>query len=59
MVCGDNEIPLQHIQPGKPTQNACIEQKNGSISRELLNAYLFSSLGVYGSLTKNVGLVCY
>lgn len=42
--CNEHKITIQFIQPGKPTQNAYVERKNGSMRRELLNPNLFFSL---------------
>lgn len=44
MWCDERNIRLQYIQPGKPVQNAFIERKNGSMRKELLDAYMFYTL---------------
>ena len=44
MWCKKHHITLMFIQPGKPMQNAYVERCNGNIRRELLNAYVFTTL---------------
>ena len=53
--CSDAQrrINILYIQPGRPMQNAYIERKNGSLRRELLDAYLFSSLSEVRMMSEN------
>ena len=39
-----NQIEFKYIQPGKPTQNAYIEQFNKSFRNEVLDCYIFETL---------------
>lgn len=42
--CKDNKVDLIFIQPGKPMQNGFVERFNGSVRKELFNAYVFKTI---------------
>ena len=42
--CKENKVELVFIQPGKPSQNGYVERFNGSIRKELFNAYVFKTI---------------
>lgn len=42
--CLSNQIVLQYIQPGKPTQNSLVERFNRTFRTEFLNVYLFENI---------------
>ena len=50
--CKDKKIQLVFIQPGKPMQNGFVERFNGNLRRELLNAYIFKTIGEVTSMTE-------
>lgn len=50
--CKLNKIQLIFIQPGEPTQNAYIERFNGTLRRDILNAYVFKSIKEVRQITE-------
>ena len=51
--CKDKKIQLIFIQPGRPMQNGYVERLNGSIRRDLLNAYIFKTLNEVREMATN------
>jgi len=43
--CEENNIEPMHIQPGKPNQNGYVERFNRTFREDVLDAYIFESIG--------------